>query len=85
MQTIAELVTTTVTFKSLSAAAIDAYLATDEPYDKAGAYAVQGQGGAFVSHVAGSWTNVVGLPREEVTVALRQAGLLSQQRTTRMS
>jgi septum formation protein len=43
-------------------AEIDAYLATGEPFDKAGAYAIQGRGGRFVAALLGSYTNVVGLP-----------------------
>lgn len=70
-----------VTFKSLSEAQIRDYLATGEPLDKAGAYAVQGLGAALVEHVEGSYTNVVGLPMDEVLTALGTAGLLSHQKT----
>ena len=73
----AEVVTSEVTFKSISDAEIDAYLATGESFDKAGAYAVQGRGSTLVDHVAGSLTNVIGLPMDEVGVALRTAGLFS--------
>ncbi len=41
---------------------ITAYCATAEPYDKAGGYAVQGRAAAFISHLEGSYTGVVGLP-----------------------
>lgn len=51
-----------VTMAEYSEEEIDAYLATGEPYDKAGAYAVQGQGGRLVAQVEGCYTNVVGLP-----------------------
>jgi len=57
-----ELVTTGVQFIALSRALCDAYLSTKEPWDKAGAYAIQGLGGAFVRSIQGSYSNVVGLP-----------------------
>lgn len=69
-----QIVTTTVTFKSLADSQIHDYLATGEPFDKAGAYAVQGIGAALVDKVEGSYTNVVGLPVDEVLAALRGAG-----------
>ena len=59
-------VATLVTFRSLSADQIRRYVATGEPMDKAGAYGIQGRGGALVDHVDGSYTNVVGLPLAEV-------------------
>jgi septum formation protein len=55
-----------VEFKPLSAAEIEWYVHTDEPYDKAGAYAIQGLGSFLVKAVKGSYTNVVGLPVCEV-------------------
>ncbi len=67
--------TTTVTVKPLSDEQIHSYLATGEPFDKAGAYAVQGIGSALVEKVEGSYTNVVGLPIDEVLEVLRSAGL----------
>jgi nucleoside triphosphate pyrophosphatase len=70
-------VTSRVTFKPLSDAQIREYLATGEPFDKAGAYAVQGLGAALVKCVEGSHTNVVGLPMDEVQAALHAAGLLN--------
>jgi septum formation protein len=54
--------TTRVVFAAMSDAEIEAYAATGEPDDKAGAYAVQGVGGFFVERVEGSPSNVVGLP-----------------------
>lgn len=68
-------VTSIVTFKPLSASEIEAYIATDEPYDKAGAYAVQGQGRSLIAAVEGSFTNVMGLPIEEVMAALARHGI----------
>ena len=53
---------TTVAFRRLSDAEVDAYVATGEPLDKAGGYGIQGAGGMFVESIAGSDTNVVGLP-----------------------
>lgn len=66
--------TATVTMHPYTDVAIAAYLATDEPYDKAGAYAVQGTGGTLVASVAGCYTTVVGLPLCRVAVLLRDAG-----------
>lgn len=51
-----------VRFRSLAADEIATYVATGEPSDKAGAYAVQGGAAAFVTELRGSWSNVVGLP-----------------------
>ena len=68
-------VTTAVTFARLSDAMIDAYLATDEWRDKAGAYAIQGRAAAFVRQIGGSYSNVVGLPLFEVANLLKGAGL----------
>lgn len=72
---VGRLVTSTVSFKALSEAQIRAYLATGEPKDKAGAYAVQGQGRALVAEVDGSYTNVVGLPMDEVLASLQALGI----------
>lgn len=59
-------VITRVTFRSLSERELDRYLDTDEPYDKAGAYAVQGGAASFIDTIEGSYTNVIGLPIREV-------------------
>lgn len=64
-----------VTFKPLSEAEIAAYIATGEPLDKAGAYGIQGLGGAFVAHLSGSFTGVMGLPVFETLALLREAGV----------
>jgi septum formation protein len=53
---------------------IDWYVATGEPLDKAGAYAIQGLGALFVERVSGNYTNVVGLPLPAVNRLLRQRG-----------
>jgi septum formation protein len=60
------LVRTTVWFRSLTDDEIERYVATGEPLDKAGSYGIQGEGGALVDRVSGSYTNVVGLPLAEV-------------------
>jgi len=67
-------VATKVRFARLSPGEIDWYIATGEPLDKAGAYAIQGSGGAFVLSVEGSVSNVVGLPLAETADLLRRAG-----------
>lgn len=59
-------VKTAVTFKELSDAEIDAYVKTDEPDDKAGAYAIQGKASAFIKSISGDYFNVVGLPLSEL-------------------
>jgi septum formation protein len=63
-------VSTEVCFRHLKAEEIQAYVATGEPMDKAGAYGIQGQAAGFVLTVTGSYTNVVGLPLAEVVRAL---------------
>ena len=55
-------VTTKVFFDTMTKADIDAYIATDEPMDKAGAYAIQGIAARFIEKIEGSYSNVVGLP-----------------------
>lgn len=53
---------TRVTFDKMTEDEIASYLATDEPYDKAGAYAIQGKASAYISGIEGDYFNVVGLP-----------------------
>jgi len=55
----------TVTFRALTPAEIDGYWHTGEPADKAGGYAVQGRAAAFISHIAGSYSGIMGLPLYE--------------------
>ena len=69
-------VSSEVRFKEVPEDELEWYVATDEPYDKAGGYAVQGKAALFVSEVHGSWTNVVGLPLCEVVEALKGLGLV---------
>jgi septum formation protein len=65
---------TEVEFRKLSQDEILAYVATGESLDKAGAYAIQGGGGKFVSQIRGSYKNVVGLPVELLEKVLREKG-----------
>ncbi len=67
---------TPVAFRSLTRDEIDAYVATGEPFDRAGAYAIQGEGAHLVDRVEGSYTNVIGLPLPEVAAWLRQWRML---------
>ncbi|WP_439105733.1 Maf family protein [Congregibacter sp.] len=69
------LIQTAVEFTSLTARLIDQYLATDEPWDKAGAYAIQGLAGSFVRRIDGSVSNVIGLPLVETRELLLRFGL----------
>ncbi len=64
-----------VRFRQLTDAEIERYIITDEPYDKAGGYAVQGEAGTFIAAVQGSIANVMGLPIDEVLQALRRHGI----------
>lgn len=66
--------TTLVHFSRLTADEISQYLATDEPYDKAGAYAIQGRAGRFIPRIEGCYYNVVGLPLEHLLASLRELG-----------
>lgn len=66
---------TDVTFREIARDEALAYWQTGEPGDKAGAYAIQGLGGAFVSRVDGSYTGVVGLPVFETLTLLKRAGI----------
>ena len=61
---------TRVTMAPLSAGDIEAYVATGEPLDKAGAYAIQGGARRFITGYAGSYSNVVGLPMERLSAIL---------------
>lgn len=68
-------VSTAVTFRSLSTEEIAWYVRTGEPLDKAGAYGIQGRAAAFVLSISGSVSNVVGLPLAETIELLRKAGV----------
>ncbi|MHB8411269.1 MAG: Maf family protein [Candidatus Acidiferrales bacterium] len=63
---------TRVTFAALSKQEIEDYIATGEPFDKAGAYAIQGLGGNFISRIEGCYFNVMGLPLARLYAILRE-------------
>jgi septum formation protein len=67
---------TKVRFRKLATAEIEAYVASGEPRDKAGAYAFQGSGAALVEAVSGSYTNVVGLPLAACVVLLMKRSVI---------
>jgi septum formation protein len=69
-------VQTDVTFKTLSDSEIEWYVRTGEPFDKAGAYAIQGLGTFLVRRINGSYTNVVGLPVCEIVEILLREGVM---------
>jgi nucleoside triphosphate pyrophosphatase len=71
-RTVTDAVTTRVRLLPLDADEVAAYVASGEPYGKAGAYAIQGRAARFVDHIEGSWSNVVGLPLAAVYAALRR-------------
>jgi septum formation protein len=68
--------TTLVTFCELSDGEIRDYIATGEPMDKAGAYAIQGIASRWVPRIEGDYSNVVGLPVELVYAMLREVGAI---------
>ena len=63
-----------VTFAALTPAQIRAYVASGEPMGKAGAYAVQGRAAAFIEHISGSYSGIMGLPMFETAQLLRSVG-----------
>ena len=64
-----------VEFKRLDDDDIAAYVASGEPFGKAGAYAIQGRAAAFIEHLAGSHSGVMGLPLHETAELLRRFGI----------
>jgi len=64
-----------VRFAKLTPAAIKAYCATSEPYDKAGAYGIQGLAALFIEHIDGSHSGIMGLPVFETAQLLKKAGI----------
>ena len=71
-----EIVDTRVRVKPLAASEIEGYIKTGEPMDKAGAYGIQGIGSFMVSGIEGSYSNVVGLPADELLAALKKLGIV---------
>jgi len=65
-----------VRFSPLDVRDIERYVGSGEPTDKAGAYGIQGRAGAFVEHIDGSYTGIVGLPLNETWQLLRRFGLI---------
>ncbi|MCP5278570.1 MAG: septum formation inhibitor Maf [Thiobacillus sp.] len=63
-----------VTFKTLTEAEIAAYVASGEPFDKAGGYGIQGRAAIFIEHLSGSYSGVMGLPLHETAELLREVG-----------
>lgn len=71
-RSITQVVRTSVTMKKISPSQIQDYIRSGEPMDKAGAYAAQGIGMAFIRKINGSYTNVVGLPMTEISETLER-------------
>ena len=74
-KTLSDSVETKVYLKRLSAAEIDAYVRSQEPLDKAGAYAIQGLGAVIVERIEGDYFNVIGLPLSALAEALKDFGI----------
>ena len=64
----------TVVFRALSEEEITAYVASREPFDKAGGYGIQGRAAMFIEHLSGSYSGVMGLPLFETAQLLREVG-----------
>lgn len=75
---LSESVISQVRFGPLSNQLIERYCDTDEPYDKAGSYGIQGMGGSFVEHIDGDYSAIVGLPLWISSQLLRAAGILPE-------
>ncbi len=67
---------TGVTFTNIGESEIRKYVKTDEPYDKAGAYAIQGWAGRYISRIEGSYYTVMGLPLHMIYLRLKEAGYI---------
>ncbi len=70
---------TFITFRNVARAEIDAYVATGEPFDKAGAYGIQAGAGSFVAQVEGDYNNVVGLPLDSLAIRLVELGIIPEE------
>lgn len=75
VELVSRVVTSRVRLRTIAPAEATAYWATGEPADKAGAYAIQGRGAVFVEYLAGSYSNVVGLPLCETAALLARFGV----------
>jgi septum formation protein len=64
-----------VTFKSLTDEEINAYISTNEPMGKAGAYGIQGIGGCLISSISGSFSGIMGLPLHETSQLMHETGV----------
>lgn len=78
-----EVTTTLVTFTPLTSETLAWYIATGEPFDKAGGYAIQGAGGVLVAAVKGSLSNVIGLPLTSVITLAGSLGVDLLRRSAR--
>ena len=77
-RTVTDCVSTAVRFRTLSEDEIEGYIATGEPFGRAGGYAIQGKGSLLVDQIDGSYSNVVGLPLEALSdILLREFGMLT--------
>ena len=74
-QKMSEVCVTDVSFRQLTAKEIDAYIATGEPMDKAGAYGIQGRGAVLVEKINGCYNNVVGLPLSLLYLMMQRLGV----------
>jgi septum formation protein len=74
-KTVSKSVETTVYFRKLTEAEIDAYVKTGEPLDKAGGYALQGLGALIVEKITGDFYNVIGLPLSALVESLKTFGV----------
>jgi len=74
---VSQVVQSAVLFKDIPEDEISWYVNSEEPYDKAGGYAVQGMGAFFIREIRGSYTNVMGLPLSEVVETLKNLGTLT--------
>lgn len=74
-QQLSEVCITDVSFRQLTAEEIDAYIATGEPMDKAGAYGIQGRGAVLVEKINGCYNNVVGLPLSLLYLMMQRLGV----------
>lgn len=74
-QVVSRAVECKVFFRNLSEEEIDTYIATGEPIDRAGAYAIQGEGGKLVDHFEGDFDTIVGLPVQDVLKELQKFNL----------